>query len=329
MSRRLALRAGVLLFGAWMGWRLGPDVDVPPLVGGAAGLGLGALLIELEVRGGRAPIERLVWGGAGAFLGLLGGLAAGLAVLPVTGPAVLTLAGPLGVYLGTAVALRRQGDVPGFLARLSGSPATSRPPAVLVDTAALVDGRVADVATAGFLDRALVVPRVVLAELQRLADAPDATRRARGARGFDTLERLRGAPGGKVEVLDGAPAGAEDVDAALVRLARESGLALITTDHALARRAAAEGVAVLELQVLAAALRAPVVAGQRLRVQVLREGKEAGQGVAYLDDGTLVVIDQARRYIGQAVDATVTGVLPTAAGRMVFARLGDGEGLAS
>lgn len=328
MSRRLALRAGVLAFSTWMGWWLGPALDVPPLVSGVAGLGLGALAVELEVRGGRASIERLAWGAAGALLGLVGGLAAGLALLPVTAPPVLTLTGCLGAYLGTAVALRRQAELAGLLARIFTVPAAPPPPGVVVDTSALVDGRIADVVAAGFLGRSLVVPRMVLDELQRLADAPDATRRARGARGFDMLEKLRAQPAARVEVLDGVPSGGEDVDAALVRLAREGGLALITTDHALARRAGAEGVAALELHALALALRPPVLAGQRLHLHVVREGKEAGQGLAYLDDGTLVVIDQARRFIGQPVEATVTGVLPTAAGRMVFARLGDGEGAA-
>ena len=197
----------------------------------------------------------------------------------------------------------------------------------LVDTSALIDGRLAEVAAAGFLEGRLCVPAFVLAELQRVADLGDPVRRGRGRRGFETLERLRAESRITVEVLEDDVPGVADVDGKLVELARAHGGALLTTDHTLARVAEARGVAVLNVNTLALALKPAVVAGEVISVQVLKEGTEPGQGVAYLDDGTMVVIEGGRRDVGRPVDVMVTSVLQTAAGRMIFTRPAPREAL--
>lgn len=197
--------------------------------------------------------------------------------------------------------------------------------AKVLDTSVLVDGRIADVAGAGFLEGPLLVPEFVLAELQAVSDAGDTLRRARGKRGFDVLERLRADARMAVEIVQGAPASPPDVDRALVALARTSGAWLVTTDHNLQRLAEAQDVRVLNVNALALSLKLPVAAGESLRVQVLREGRDAGQGVGYLEDGTMVVVDHGRAHMGRVIDVTVTSVLQTAAGRMIFTCVRDGE----
>jgi uncharacterized protein YacL len=191
-------------------------------------------------------------------------------------------------------------------------------PPKLLDTSAIIDGRIADVVTTGFLAGPLVVPRFVLRELQRLADGGDPLRRNRGKRGFEVLKRLQDLQ--SVNILEADVAGVADVDTKLVELARERGARVVTTDYNLNRMAELSGVHVLNVNDLANALKPVVLPGESLRVQVLREGKEPGQGVGFLDDGTMVVIEQGRRLLGQEVPVVVTSALQTSAGRMVFAR---------
>jgi uncharacterized protein YacL len=188
----------------------------------------------------------------------------------------------------------------------------------LLDTSAIIDGRIADVVTTGFLEGPLLVPRFVLRELQRLADAADPLRRNRGKRGFEILKRLSDLR--SVQIVDADVAAAADVDTSLVELARRRGARVVTTDYNLNRVAELSGVSVLNVNDLANALKPVVLPGESLRVQVLREGKEPGQGVGFLEDGTMVVVEQGRRLLGQEVPVVVTSALQTSAGRMVFAR---------
>ena len=196
----------------------------------------------------------------------------------------------------------------------------------LVDTSAIIDGRLADVAAAGFLEGRLVVPRFVLRELQRLADSGDAQKRSRGRRGFDMLKRLQGLDGVAVEIVE-EEAGSGEIDLKLLEVARRRGAALVTTDYNLNRFGDISGIMVLNVNDLANALKPVVLPGALLRVQVLREGKEPGQGVGFLEDGTMVVVDQGRRLVGQEVAVVVTSALQTSAGRMIFGQPRiDGEG---
>ena len=201
---------------------------------------------------------------------------------------------------------------------------SERPAAVaagaLVDTSALVDGRIGDVATTGFVQGVLVVPQFVLRELQRLADGADPQKRARGRRGFEVLRRLQDIRGVTVEIVDDDVPETPEVDRKLLDLARRRGAAILTTDYNLNRLADVSGIMVLNVNDLANALKPVVVPGDLLRVQVLREGKETGQGVGFLQDGTMVVVDQGRSFVGQEVAVVVTSALQTSAGRMIFAR---------
>jgi uncharacterized protein YacL len=254
---------------------------------------------------------------------VVGGAVVGIALAPALGlPAVTAAvagaaAGGVALALEIAVALRR-GAQTMPAQRAAGD-------AKLLDTSAIIDGRIADVAATGFLEGVLVVPRFVLRELQRLADGGDPLRRNRGKRGFEVLQRLQGLGRPSVEIVDDDVPSATDVDAKLVELARRRRARVVTTDYNLNRVAELSGVGVLNVNDLANAVKAAVLPGESLRVQLLREGKEPGQGVGFLEDGTMVVVEHGRGLLGQEVLVVVTSALQTSAGRMVFARpRGDG-----
>ena len=195
----------------------------------------------------------------------------------------------------------------------------------LVDTSAIIDGRIADLAATGFVDGPLVVPQFVLRELQQIADSTDPRKRTRGKRGFEVVQRLQRLPGALIEIDEVDVPGVTEVDRKLLEIAKVRSAKVITTDYNLNKLAELSGVAVLNVNELANALKPAVVAGEAMHVHVLREGKESGQGIAYLDDGTMVVIDQGKRWIGQSVEVVVTSVLQTPAGRIIFTRLRDDE----
>ena len=195
----------------------------------------------------------------------------------------------------------------------------------ILDTSVIIDGRIADVCDAGFMDGTLVVPQFVLKELQLVADSGDSLKRNRGRRGLDVLQRLQRLPGARTELHDLDFPHIREVDARLIETARAVGGVIVTNDYNLNKVAELHGVRVLNVNELAGALRPVVLPGEMLHVHVLREGKEAGQGVAYLDDGTMVVVEQGRRHIGQTVNVMVNTVLQTAAGRMIFTRLAEEE----
>jgi uncharacterized protein YacL len=190
----------------------------------------------------------------------------------------------------------------------------------LVDTSALIDGRVADVCETRFIAGTLVVPRFILTELQQVADSADTAKRARGRRGLDILVRLQENPDVPVKVFDKDFADIKEVDGKLVALARELGARVVTTDFNLNKVAGLQGVTVMNVNDLANALRPVVLPGEVMNVFLVKEGREKDQGVAYLDDGTMVVVEDGRRALGQRVRATVTSIRQTSAGRMIFAK---------
>jgi uncharacterized protein YacL len=193
----------------------------------------------------------------------------------------------------------------------------------LLDTSVLIDGRIADICEAHFVDGTILVPQFVLHELQLVADSGDALKRQRGRRGLEVLQRIQKMPGINVRILDEEPMQSEDVDHKLVELARRLGAKIVTNDFNLNKVATLQGLAVLNVNQLANALKPAVLPGEPLRVLILREGKEASQGVAYLDDGTMVVVDGARKLLNKSVDVIVTSVHQTTAGKMIFGRLDD------
>lgn len=273
--------------------------------------------------------------------GLLGGLVGVMVATGLSWPLFLlpgrlfTL--PLGALVsilviatGVRIGAARGGDLLRFVGasgRLQVASPTRGASAKVVDTSALIDGRILEVCRAGFLEGSLLLPRFVLYELQGLADAGDETRRDRGQRGLDVLGGLQRASGVALEVIDQDYPEIEAVDAKLVALAREQGAALVTVDANLARVAEVQGVRVLNLNALAETLRPPVLPGDTLSVRVVRPGKEPGQGVGYLSDGTMVVVERARDRVGGDVDCEVTSILSNPHGRMVFATPVDAEHL--
>jgi uncharacterized protein YacL len=205
------------------------------------------------------------------------------------------------------------GLVPGFRSKA----ASNR---VVVDTSAVIDGRIADIARTGFILGTLVVPRFVLDELQRIADSPDATRRNRGRRGLEMLTALQKDPVMPVEVVEATYPEITEVDAKLVAYARDHAAAILTNDFNLNRVAELQGIRVLNINELANAVKSVVHPGEEMRVRIIQEGKEAGQGVGYLDDGTMIVVEGGLRFLEREVPITVTRVLQTVAGRMIFAQ---------
>jgi uncharacterized protein YacL len=243
--------------------------------------------------------------------------------LPLIGPYVRLVAGLIFGYLGLHIALQRREEVSGMLRpdeqrEAADQSRRPRPTAKLLDTSVIIDGRIADICLTGFLEGPLLVPRSVLAELQRIADSSDVLRRNRGRRGLDILNRLQRELE-IVEILDDG-AGSTDVDTRLVALAKAQAAWVVTNDFNLSKVAELQGVRVLNVNELAQAVRTAVLPGEEMSVHVIRDGKEAGQGVAYLDDGTMIVVEGGKRYIGETPEVIVTSVLQTAAGRMIFAR---------
>ena len=266
----------------------------------------------------------------GLLLGLVMGLLLGLPLAAVPAPLGTWL--PLGVSVflglgmsGLTVAKRNDLIIATEAIGIFRRPAPedvprANEPQVAVDTSAIIDGRIADIAEAGFLQGTLVVSRVVLDELQRIADNADTLRRNRGRRGLEILSRLQKDSRVNVEIVEDTFPEIGEVDAKLVALARSRSGVILTNDFNLNRVAEIQGVRVMNVNSLANALKPAVLPGEDLRVRVIQEGKEAGQGVGFLDDGTMIVVEGGVRYIDKDLDVAVTRVLQTVAGRMIFAQ---------
>jgi uncharacterized protein YacL len=297
----------------------------------AAGVGflLAAVILLAELRLRRAEIGGLLGGALGTVLGMFAALLVTL-VISRTDQAeptksFLEYAALFAfAYLGLVLGSERGGELKAVSPAgiLSGQfPAPQ--PVKLLDTSVLIDGRIADVCEAHFLDGVLAVPQFVLHELQLVADSSDSLKRQRGRRGLEVLLRMQKMPDVDVRILDQEPSQADDVDHKLVELARRLGAKIVTNDFNLNKVATVQGLAVLNVNQLANALKAVVLPGEPMRVLILREGKEPNQGVAYLDDGTMVVVDGGRRLINRSVDIQVTSVHQTTAGKMIFGRVDD------
>jgi uncharacterized protein YacL len=267
----------------------------------------------------------------GLLLGLLMGLLLGLPLSAFEGPLGTWL--PLGVslFLGLgmlgltgakredlvlaaeAIGLVRRPERPQTLQR-------SGDPHIVVDTSAIIDGRIAEIVESGFIYGTLVVPKFVLEELQHIADSSDTLRRNRGRRGLEILARMQKESPTPIEIVDDDVPEISEVDAKLVALALARSKAILTNDFNLNRVAELQGIRVLNINSLANAVKPAVLPGEELRVRVIQEGKEAGQGVGFLDDGTMIVVEGGVRYIDKDLDVAVTRVLQTVAGRMIFAQ---------
>jgi uncharacterized protein YacL len=225
-------------------------------------------------------------------------------------------------YLGAWVMMMRERDFFAILGGRFGREGLARAPSdksVLLDTSVIIDGRIADISRTGFIDGTMLIPRFVLQELQHIADSPDSLRRNRGRRGLEILNKLQKESIVPIRITDLDVEEVHEVDDKLVRLAKNLHCPIVTNDYNLNRVAELQGIRVLNINELANAIRAVVLPGEGMRVRVVQEGKELGQGVGYLDDGTMVVIDNGKRSIGSTIDVTVTRMLQTNQGRMIFA----------
>ncbi|MGB6459744.1 MAG: TRAM domain-containing protein, partial [Candidatus Acidiferrum sp.] len=290
-------------------------------------LALAILLTELRLR--RAGTSGLLGGVLGAVLGMFAALLVTLVISRTSESAAtksfLEYASLFAfAYLGLMLGSQRGGEInSGAVARIfSGKPPT-QDPMKLLDTSVLIDGRIADVCEAHFLDGPLGVPQFVLHELQLVADSSDSLKRQRGRRGLEVLQRMQKMPHADVRILEQESSATGDVDHRLVELALRIGAKIVTNDFNLNKVATVQGLSVLNVNQLANALKPVVLPGEPMRVLILREGKEPNQGVAYLDDGTMVVVDGGRRMINKSVDILVTSVHQTTAGKMIFGRLDE------
>lgn len=279
----------------------------------------------------RIPIHTLVAATIGLIIGLL--LAALLSIplsgLPLgLGDILPFVAAVLFGYLGVMAAVVRQKDLFGLVGGRFGRGGAfgQKSEFVLMDTSVIIDGRISDVSQTGFIEGTLLVPRFILNELQHIADSADTLRRNRGRRGLDILNKLQKQSKIPIEITDMDAEEAEDVDNKLVRLARKLKCPILTNDYNLNRVAAIQGVKVLNINELANAVKTLVLPGETIRVRIIQEGKEVGQGVGYLDDGTMVVVENGRRFINNTMEVTVTRVLQTEKGRMMFATPNGGSG---
>lgn len=322
------VRAALLVSLAAAGYALGP-FGLRGVAAAVAGLllALAALLAEVRLRS--AELIRLLGGALGGMVGIFAALLVTV-VIARTAEAESTksflafLALFAFGYLGMALGAGRGGELRAeVLSRLAPEKTAQQEMVKLLDTSVLIDGRIADICEAQFLDGVLVVPQFVLHELQLVADSSDSLKRQRGRRGLEVLQRMQKMPQVEVRILDDDSAPAGDVDHKLVELARRIGAKIVTNDFNLNKVATVQGLSVLNVNQLANALKPAVLPGESMRVLILREGKEPNQGVAYLDDGTMVVVDGARRLINKSADVIVTSVHQTTAGKMIFGRLDE------
>lgn len=340
---------GTLVYG-FIGWELGLALAnttelntdsvryiLPAtLVGGALGYILAPWIVLAPASAARnalraVPTSDLVSGTVGLAVGLF---IAALISFPISqlpppfGSILPLIALIIFGYLGVAVAVLRQDDLLTFfrLRGADGQAASTGAVAqafmqrkLLLDTSVIIDGRIADIAETGFVPGILTVPRFVLNELQYIADSADALRRNRGRRGLEILDVLQNNSQVEIEFLDQDPHDAQQVDDKLISLALLLDAAIVTNDYNLNRVASLQGVTVLNINELANAVKAILLPGEELPLHIIQEGKEAGQGVGFLDDGTMVVVENGRRFLNQEVLVQVTKVLQTNAGRLIFA----------
>ncbi|MFQ5735477.1 MAG: PIN/TRAM domain-containing protein [Thermodesulfobacteriota bacterium] len=305
-------------------------------IGLVSGVLIAILALIFEERVKKTPLRIVIGGAAGLIIGLI---VANLLTYPLmlnTNNRYLELSAYLLAnciigYVGLSIGMKKGEELEVHilkglreLASEKSEPAPLKPKApsgLIVDTSVIIDGRIAEVCETGFLEGKLIVPQFVLQELQYIADSSDSTKRARGKRGLDVLKQIQTNKDVEVEITERDFPDIREVDSKLVALAKEIDSKVLTNDANLNKVAELHGVRVLNLNKLATAMKPVVLPGEVMNILVLKEGKEHGQGVGYLEDGTMVVIDNAREFLGKSVDVSITSVLQTTGGRMIFSKL--------
>jgi len=357
MMRRIVQAAGLLLgmllgpaFSTWtrsggtlwMNSQLGAGTAglssgpyMAAAIGGMVGLLLATALAGPIARGlsggiealSALPARTLLAGAAGGGLGLVAGVLfyPYVSDIPRVGVALSALLALTLAYAGARIGLRKQEEVAAWtFARKAAEPVKEDAPRFeehkILDTSVIIDGRIADICKTGFIEGTLVIPEFVLEELQHIADSSDLLKRNRGRRGLDILNKIQKELDVKVLIYEDADGEPGEVDSRLVKLAKAMRGKVVTNDFNLNKVCELQGVSVLNINDLANAVKPVVLPGEEIVVQVIKDGKEHGQGVAYLDDGTMIVVEGGRDYIGTTMEVLVTSVLQTSAGRMIFAK---------
>jgi uncharacterized protein YacL len=307
-----------------------PPFKLGPAAGAGAAFLAGGLMMFLETRVRRVRFRVLWSAGWGLVAGLLFGWLLGAFYRSVVHTPemasfvrifFLVIMPYIGILIGTK---KPEWFEPAHIAGLFHEKRSGRSHKIL-DTSVIIDGRIADLCDTGFIEGTLVVPRFVLKELQLVADSPDALKRQRGRRGLDVVDHLQKSSQVTVDLADMDFPEAQDVDSKLIECAKALEAQIVTNDFNLNKVARIHGIKVLNINDLVNALRPVALPGEVMSVFILKEGKEKDQGVAYLEDGTMVVVDNSRRMIGQTIDVTVTSVLQTTVGKMIFGRYNNGE----
>ncbi len=325
----LFIRVLFILLLAGCAWYLRP-FDLPEYLAAAAGLAFGLIIVFFEIQVRKTTLKRLFGAAAGSLLGIVGAYLISLILsraLPPNSSTTSFLEILLLLwmgYVGLAVGASK-GEMLnlGALGGLFGGEQTSSQSFKILDTSVIIDGRIADIVETGFLDGTLVIPQFVLRELQLVADSADSLKRNRGRRGLDVLQRVQKMTQLNIQILEDDFPNVHEVDMKLIELAKVYNCKIVTNDFNLNKVAQLHGVEVLNINELANALKPVVLPGEIMRVFILKEGKEYNQGVAYLDDGTMVVVDNAKKMISRTIDIAVTSVLQTTAGKMIFGRFDE------
>lgn len=292
------------------------------------GLLAGGAILLFEIRLRKTSLKRLIGAAFGSILGIVGALLISLVLDHLNGVLQIRTVSFLSIgllllmtYIGLVVGASK-GDILNLAAMggLFGTEKATKKSCKILDTSVIIDGRIADICETSFMDGALVIPQFVLRELQLVADSADSLKRNRGRRGLDVLQRIQKMVNVNVQIVEDDFPQVRDVDMKLIELAKVYGGKIVTNDFNLNKVAQLHGVEVLNINELTNALKPIVLPGETMRVFILKEGKEYNQGVAYLDDGTMVVVDNAKRMISKTIDVSVTSVLQTTAGKMIFGR---------
>lgn len=336
----LIIRISFVVLLALIGYLLNPlkvtthlgdaSVETRQILSALLAIVFAGFVIAFEMRARRATLKTLIGAAIGSILGIVGAYLIGMLISSQETEAVyagmktfLTVAlaffmGYIGLMVGAAKGEYIDLSV---LGGIFSDKNVQKEDYRILDTSVIIDGRIADVAETGFLGGTLIIPQFILTELQQVADSPDSSKRQRGRRGLDMLQRLRNNSKIDIQIVETDFPAVKEVDLKLIELGKQLDAVIVTNDFNLNKVAQLRGVLVLNINELANALKPVVLPGEAMRVFILKEGKEYNQGVAYLDDGTMVVVDNARKLIGKTADIAVTSVLQTTAGKMIFGRL--------
>jgi uncharacterized protein YacL len=340
----IIIRIGFIILLGLMGYLLNPlhqaqrlaelEPETKRFISVFIGLVIAAFIIAFEMRVRRASLKTLIGAAIGSILGIVGAYLIGMLIssqettaVPAEMKTFLTLCmaffmGYIGLMVGAAKGEYIDLSVLGGIFSDKNVPRDYK----ILDTSVIIDGRIADVAETGFLGGTLIIPQFILTELQQVADSPDSSKRQRGRRGLDMLQRLRNNSKVDIQIIETDFPAVKEVDLKLIELGKQLEAVIVTNDFNLNKVSQLRGVDVLNINELANALKPVVLPGEAMKVFILKEGKEYNQGVAYLDDGTMVVVDNARKLIGKNAEVAVTSVLQTTAGKMIFGRLWEENG---